>query len=65
MVIRALLSHVFRVHSHSLKGCPEGHSIYCFAETLDTPSPPGLLLSLIIMESLTLVESMFLKGGGT
>jgi hypothetical protein len=34
---------------------------YHFDET-DTPLPPRLLLSLIIMETLTLVERVFLKG---
>ena len=40
--------------SQSLKGCPEGHSFYHFAEMLDTPLPPGFLLSPTIMESLTM-----------
>ena len=34
-----------------------------FAETLATPLPPGLLLSLVIIESLTLTERISLEGG--
>jgi hypothetical protein len=37
--------------------------LYRFVETLDTPLRPRLLLSLIIMESVTLVERTFLEGG--
>jgi hypothetical protein len=36
---------------------------YHFAKTLDMVLPPGLLLSLIIIESLTLAEWTFLIGG--
>jgi hypothetical protein len=36
---------LFRVLFHSLKGCPKGSSVYRFAKTLATPSPPGLVLS--------------------
>jgi hypothetical protein len=36
---------------------------YNFAETLNTPLPPRFNLSLIIIESLTLAERTFLKGG--
>jgi hypothetical protein len=35
---------------------------YHFAETLNTPLPSGLVLSLIIIESLNLTEMTFLKG---
>ena len=36
----------FRTHiSYILKSCPEGPSIYHFAEALATPSAPGLMLS--------------------
>jgi hypothetical protein len=45
--------HVFEVLFHSLKSCLECPSIYHFVETLAIPLPPGLVLSLIIMESLT------------
>ena len=38
-------------------------AFYHFAETLDTPSPPRLMLSLIIIELLTLAERTFLEGG--
>lgn len=38
-------THVFIGLSHSLKGCPEGPSLYHFAETLATPSSPGPMLS--------------------
>jgi hypothetical protein len=48
-------TYVFTVLSQSLKECPNIPSIYHFAETLSTPSPPGLLLSLIIMEALRLM----------
>jgi hypothetical protein len=58
-----ILELIFIVLSHSLKGCPEGLSIYHFAETLATSSPPGLLLPLIIMEALTVAERTFLEGG--
>jgi hypothetical protein len=34
-------------------------AFYHFAEALDKPSPPRLMLSLIIMESLTLAEKTF------
>lgn len=34
-----------------------------FAKTIDTPSPPGLMLSLILMESLILTGRTFPKGG--
>jgi hypothetical protein len=35
---------------------------YHFAETLGTSLPPGLLPSLIIMESLTLAVNTFFRG---
>ena len=56
-------THIFRLHSHSLKGCPEGHSTLPFCWDVTTPSPPQFLLSLIIMEALTLAERTFLEGG--
>lgn len=52
-------THVFKALFHSLKGCPEGHSVYHFAETA-TPLPPGCMLSLIFMDSLTLTGRSFL-----
>jgi hypothetical protein len=47
---------------HSLKGCPEGPSLYRFAETLSSPLPHELMLSQIIMELLTLTGRTFLGG---
>ena len=41
------------------KGWPKGLSVHHFAETLDTSSPPGFMLTLIIMEPLTLAERTF------
>jgi hypothetical protein len=38
-------------------------AFYYFAETLHSPSPPRLMLSLIIIELLTLAERTFLEGG--
>jgi hypothetical protein len=35
-------THVFRVISHSPKGCPEGPSVYHFVNMLTAPLPPGL-----------------------
>ena len=61
--IRYFQTHVFSVLSHSLKGCPECHSILLFCWDIDMPSPPELMLSLFIMESLTLAETAFLEGG--
>lgn len=57
--------HIFQLRtlSHSLKGYPEDHSVLPFAETLAMPLPPGLLLSLIIMESLIFPERTFPQGG--
>lgn len=48
-----------KVLVHSLKGCPEGLSIYHFVTT----SPLELVQSLIIMESLTLKGRAFLVRG--
>jgi hypothetical protein len=47
------ITHVSRALSHSLKGCPEGPSIYHFLETLATPTLllHGFVLSQIIVKS--------------
>jgi hypothetical protein len=53
------LIHIFRVLFHNLQGCPEGPSIYHFAETL---AILGLLLSLIFMELLALTGRTVFEG---
>jgi hypothetical protein len=53
------LTYTFRVLSHSLKSCLEGHSSYHFCWGTHTPSGPRLALFLIITESLTLGGKVF------
>jgi hypothetical protein len=53
----------FLVLSHSFEGCPEGFSTYHLAEILAIPLLLGLMLPLIIMESLTLTGRAFPEGG--
>lgn len=60
--ITSFVTHVFRALSHSLKGCPEGPSLYHFAETLAISSTLGLMQLLTIMESLMFTGRTFLSG---
>jgi hypothetical protein len=54
------LSYISRALSQRIKACPEGPSIYYFADALAKPSHPELLLFLILLESLILTGRPFL-----